>query len=552
MRRQVTFLALSVNLLYAAPLIAKESAKGPGTAAQASAKHRKKQIANAKKEMGAAYWDWLNEDVPDIITDDERKAFLQLGTNEERDQYIEIFWQRRNPDPDSAENTFKEEHYRRLAYANEHFSSGIPGRKTDRGRVYIIWGPPDEIESHPTGGTYDRPTSEGGGSTTTYPWELWRYRHLDGIGDNIELEFVDPSGSGEYHLTRDPGEKDALAHVPGAGLSLSELMGLSTKAQRFSNSDGTTLPAAIGGRTAVNDEFDSLDRYVRIMRPPEHLKELSSFVSSRIIANQLHFDYAVDFFRVTPDSVLVPITVQIPNREMSFRDNQGVESAVLNLYARISTPSGRTVQTFEDAIARDVPDSLFQPTLSEFSIYQKAVPLRPGLYRLDLVVKDSRSGNVGVLGTALRVPRYDETTLDASSLVLADLIAPVASRQIGLGPFVLGAYKVRPRLSRQFRRSENLGIYVQLYNLASDAMSHKTGFSAVLRVLKGQQEVWHSTETPESLRQPGKQVTLGRMIPLSALAAGSYTLELTATDHVAHTTITRSTDFTITSQQAQP
>lgn len=516
-----------------------------------SAKTRKKLERKAKKEMGSAYWDWLNDDVPDIMTDPERKAFLELGTNEERDQFIESFWQRRNPDPDSLENTFKDEHYRRIAYANEHFSSGIPGRKTDRGRIYIIWGPPDEIDAHPTGGTYDRPMSEGGGSTTTYPWELWRYRHLEGIGENIELEFVDPSGSGEYHLTRDPGEKDALAHVPGAGLSLSEILNLSTKASRFSNPDGTTLPAPIGGRPVGMSEFDSLDQYVRIMRPPEHLKELTSFVSSRLITNQLHLDYSTNFFRITSDSVLVPITVQIPNREMGFHDSKGVKSAVLNLYARISTPTGRVVQTFEDTIARDVPDSLFQATLNQPSIYQKAVPLRPGLYRLDVVVKDIETGNVGVIGTALRVPRYEETKLDASSLVLADLITPVSSRQFGLGPFILGAYKVRPRLSGEFASSEKLGIYLQLYNLIPDATSHKANFSILYRILKNQQEIWHSEETSDSLHQVGEQITLGRMIPLSALAPGRYILEFTATDKVAHGSLTRSVEFTVAPESAR-
>src|SRR6267378_8064029 len=114
---------------------------------------------------------------------------------------LRFFWNRRNPEPESPTNAFREEHYRRLAYADEHFASGIPSRKTDRGRIYLIWGRPDEMESHPAGGTYDRPLEQGGGSTTTYPWELWRYRHLEGIGENIQIEFVDPSGSGEYHMT---------------------------------------------------------------------------------------------------------------------------------------------------------------------------------------------------------------------------------------------------------------------------------------------------------------------------------------------------------------
>ena len=131
----------------------------------------KRREQKRSKELGPAYTDWLRNVVPDILTEGERRAFLELSTNEERDQYIEIFWDRHNPLPESPENNFREEHYRRLAYADEHFASGIPGRKTDRGRIYTIWGPPDEIASHPAGGTYNRPPEQGGGSTTTHPWK---------------------------------------------------------------------------------------------------------------------------------------------------------------------------------------------------------------------------------------------------------------------------------------------------------------------------------------------------------------------------------------------
>jgi GWxTD domain-containing protein len=214
-----------------------------------SSKEAKKREKKLSKELSSQGDDWLRDIVPDIITKQERRAFGELGTEEERDQFKEIFWRNFNPDPDSPVNPVKEEHYRRLAYADEHFASGIPGRKTDRGHIYIIWGPPDEIESHPTGGSYERTPEQGGGSSTARPWELWRYRHLEGIGENIEIEFVDSGGSGEYHITRDPCEKDALTNVPGAGLSLSELMGRSSKASRFTNASGTTCPMPIGGTT---------------------------------------------------------------------------------------------------------------------------------------------------------------------------------------------------------------------------------------------------------------------------------------------------------------
>jgi GWxTD domain-containing protein len=536
---------LSLGTLSAISVSAQDQPPAPNAPSKPRGQKDHQRQARKLAKESAPYTTWLTEEVPYIITKEEHDAFLRLATNEEREQYIEEFWRRRNPDPDSPENGYREEHYRRIVYANERFSSGIPGWKTDRGHIYILWGPPDEIESHPSGGTYDRPPEQGGGSTTTYPWELWRYRHLEDIGDNIELEFVDPSSSGEYHLTMDPGEKDALAKVPGAGLSTGEMLGLYTKAQRFTNTNGTTLPVPIGGLSAAMDEFDNMERYFKVQRPPEHLKDLAEMVSVRILRNQIHMDYRFDFLRVTHDSVLVPITLQVANRDLSFRGKAGVQSAVLNLYGRITTLSGRVVQTFEDVVSRDFPDSLFQSSVNLSSIYQKSVPLRSGLYRLDVVIKDAQSGNVGVIDAALRVPLYEEESLDASSLILADQIHAVPTSQIGQGSFVLDSYKVRPRINPEFSNADKMGIFLQLYNLKLDAESHKTNVSVAYRLLKDHQQVWKQDESSEQLQQAREQITIERNLPLASLTPGRYSLEVYVIDLLTNQTVTRTADFAV-------
>src|SRR6267378_2885851 len=479
-------------------------------------KEQKKKMGRALKELDAQYKQWLSEDVVYIISPSERTAFLQLSTSEEREQFIEQFWLRRSSNPDLPENDFKEEHYRRIAYANEHYASGIPGWRTDRGRTYIIWGPADEIDSHPTGGTYDRPMEEGGGSTSTYPWETWRWRYLEGIGENIILEFVDPSGSGEYHLTMDPSEKDALLHVPGAGLSLMESMGMASKADRFTRSDGTNLPKSMGGEPASMNEFSRLELYAKVNKPPEvKFKDLEAVVTSRIVRDQLHFNWRTDYLKVTNDTVLVPVTVQVPNSQLSFQAKDGIHSAVLNIFGRVSTLTGRVVQTFEDSMSRDFPDSLYQQSLKLQSIYQKAVPLRPGLYRLDLVIKDVQSGNIGVVNSRLQVPRYDDDKLETSSLILADgnKFEHVPSKQIGTGQFVLGSTKVVPRLEADFTTAERLGIYMQIYKLKPDDKTHKSSATFQYTVKKGKDQVMQFKETSQEMKQTGDQVTIERLLP---------------------------------------
>ena len=512
----------------------------------------KKKMKRTLKELDNAYRQWLTEDVTYIITPEERNAFLQLDTNEEREQFIEQFWLRCSSNPDLPDNDFKEEHYRRIAYANEHYASGIPGWKTDRGRMYIMWGPPDEIESHPTGGTYDRPMEEGGGSTSTYPWETWRWRYLEGIGENIILEFVDPSGSGEYHMTMDPSEKDALLHVPGAGLSLLESMGMASKTDRFTRSDGTNLPRTLGGQPASMDEFNRLELYAKVQKPPQvKFKDLEAVVTSRIVRDQMHFNWRTDYLKVTNDTVLVPITIQIPNSQLSFQAKDGIHTAMINIFGRITTLTGRVVQTFEDSVSRDFPDSLYQQSLKLQSIYQKAVPLRPGLYRLDLVLKDVQSGNVGAVNNRLAVPRYQDDKLEASSLILADQIEHVPAKQIGTGQFVLGSSKVRPRLEGDFTTADRLGIYMQVYNLKPDDATHKSSANFQFTVKKGNEPVpgMQFKATSEDLKQTGEQVTIERFLPLATLAPGKYTLEVNATDVHSNQTISRTADFTVKAPQ---
>src|SRR6266700_1473474 len=513
-------------------------------------KNTKRKMRKTLKELDSAYRQWLTEDVTYIISPDERNAFLQLDTNEEREQFIEQFWLRRSNNPDLPDNDFKEEHYRRIAYANEHYASGIPGWKTDRGRMYIMWGPADEVESHPTGGTYDRPMEEGGGSTSTYPWETWRWRYLEGIGENVEIEFVDPSGSGEYHMTMDPSEKDALLHVPGAGLSLMESMGMASKADRFTRSDGTNLPKTMGGEPASMNEFNRLELYAKVNKPPEvKFKDLEAVVTSRIVRDQVHFNWRTDYLKVTNDTVLVPVTIQIPNSQLSFQSKDGIHSATMNIFGRVSTLTGRVVQTFEDPVSKDFPDSLFQQSLKLQSIYQKAVPLRPGLYRLDLVIKDVQSGNIGVVNTRLQVPRYEDDKLEASSLILADQIERVPAKQIGSGQFVLGSSKVRPRLEADFTTADRLGIYMQIYNLKPDDKTHKSSATFQYTVKKGKDQIMQFKETSEEMKQTGDQVTIERLLPLATLAPGKYSLEVNATDTLSRQTISRTAEFTVKAPQ---
>ena len=507
----------------------------------------KKQQQELMKELGNPYKRWIHGPIEYIITPAERKAFNQLQTNGEREQFIEEFWARRNPDPGSEENTFKDQFYRRVAYANEHFSSGVPGWRTDRGRIYIMWGPPTSIQSHPTGGTYIRPAAEGGGETDTYPFTDWTYRYLPGIGENVTLEFVDPTMSGEYYLTTDPSVKDALLNVPGAGLTELESMGLASKSQRFSNTDGTHM--AEEGQTMGQkyNVFNRLELYAKIFSPPPvKFKDLQAMVTSRVIRSDLPFQYRADFLRITDSTDLVPVSVQIPDKEMSFKEKEGVQTATLHIFGQVSTLGGRIAQTFEDTVQQDIPDSLFKRQSADGqAIYQKEMPLRPGLYKLALVVKDMNSGNVGVVNTRLPVPQYTDTKLSSSTLILANNIQGVSSNDIGVGQFVLGDVKVVPQLNATFHPDETLGFYMQVYNLKMDPKTHHSNATVNFLVTSDKKVLLNQNETAAQLGDTGEQLTIEKRMPLASLAPGHYKLQITVHDNVAQQDVVRSADFTV-------
>ena len=513
-------------------------------------KQRKKQEKKLQKELETPYKKWLNEDVAYIISDEEKQAWKRLATDDERQQFIEQFWLRRDPTPDTEENEFKEEHYRRIAYANEHYASGIPGWKTDRGRIYIMYGPADEIEDHSSGGSYQRPMEEGGGETSTYPFQTWRYRYIEGIGTNIMIEFVDPTMSGEFHMTMDPSEKDALLYVPNAGLTMSEQMGMSTKTDRFNRTDGTHLGTGTQPLPASMNEFERLEQFAKLQKPPKvKFKDLDAVVSSNIRYNTLPLKVQADYVRITDSTVLTSITVQLQRKDLQFQQKDNVATATVNIYGRITSIAGRVVNYFEDVVSVPVPTELLGKAIEGASIYQKAIPLPPGMYRLNVVAKDVVGGNMTTYPMALNVPHFEEEKLASSSLILADLIEKVPTRSIGTGQFVIGDTKIRPRMGDTFDRNEKLGIYMQFYNFGPDEKTNKPNASIQYEITKTGSTGKPVLDYTEDVNQiPGAssaQVTVEKLLPLAALDPGEYTLTMKVVDKNRNQTLTPTANFTV-------
>ena len=523
-----------------------------------SDRERNQQQKYLKSELkGDSPWNkWLNQDVVWIISEQEVQAFKSLKNDEEREQFVENFWLRRNPNPESPDNEFRDQHYARIEYANEHFPAGKPGWKTDRGHIYIAFGKPDSIDSHPSGGNYERPVEEGGGSTSTFPFETWHYRYLEGIGDNIDLEFVDSCQCGDYHLTIDRSEKDALKHTPGAGLTQYEQIGQAQKKDRFNGS----LEQLGNGPLAASQQskqFDRINLYAKILAPPPiKFKDLEQYIGKATILKgpPFLFDVRTDYVKVTNDTVLMPLTLQIRNRDVTFQTKDGVSTGTVNILGQVSNINHRIVQTFEDTVTVQVASELLSAEQANMNLYWKALPLRPGIYKVDVVIKDvNNPEHIGTWRRSVNVPKYDDERLSASSLILADKMERVPTKEIGAGNFVIGNTKLRPRVSNgpltpvDFKRAQNLNFWMQIYNLGIDEKSKQNNASIEYNVmdLQSNKSILQAKESTAKLNPNADQITLEKSMPLGSLQPGKYQVVIKVNDGISKQEISQSAPFTV-------
>lgn len=511
----------------------------------------KDTVKQLEEESLDYYEKWLGQDVVYIISPEEREVFLSLQAPEEKEQFIEQFWFRRDPDPSSAANEYKEEHYRRIAYANDRFTSGIPGWRTDRGRIYIIHGEPAEIESHPNVGSYDRPLSEGGGSTTAFPFEIWRYREIEGLGTDIQIEFVDPTMSGEYRLAERHEEKDALMFTPGTGLTLAEQQGLAGRADRPFFTPGNREKYPYMNRSSRDNPFTRYEIYTKIQGPVSvKYKDLKEMVEVNVAYDSLPFDVRPDYINLNPTHVLVPLTVQLENRDLMFQKEKenDIQRAELAVYGVVSTMSNRVVTEFEDDLETSFPSTGLPSGLLNSSIYQKVIVLERGRrYKLDLVVKDLNSSQVGVQRIAVSPPDYIDRGLAASSLILSDQVQILEGVPGADEMFVIGDVKILPSLPKEFEAGKKLGVYFQIYNLASDQ-------STLAPSVSTQFDLYRDGQLTERIIDSGNQsiqyfssdrAVFIKEISLAGFSPGEYNLKVKVIDKLKNENLSLSEQFSV-------
>jgi GWxTD domain-containing protein len=448
---------------------------------------------NQETGLKDSYQKWLNEDVVYIITTEEKAVFLALRTDEEREMFIAQFWARREHDPRTGGDQFKKEHYRRLAYANERFATraGVPGWKTDRGRIYILYGEPDGKESHPSGGAYQREFWESGGAMSVYPFERWHYRHINGIGDDVVIEFVDKNLDGSFVMEKIP--------VQGAAPQ-----GLQAK--------GSNIPSP----TPLPSE------------------------------NQLPYTVRTDFFRIFTGKARVLVTVGLENKDLRFRRESQTNRAQVNVYGAVTSQTGVPISEFTNTISAEYPDDLLSQGITRQSIWSQSVLLNPGeRYRLDLKLMDVNSNRRSSAQYGILVPKFDNDSLQASSVVLASSVRAAPPNSDASGPFVIGDLQVQPNVTSEYVNGQVLIPILQVYNATVDPATGKPALDISFAIKSGNLVLETIDDTTGNRLQidSNDQVTIVHQIPVRNLTPGQYTLEIKIADRLSNRTLVTGADF---------
>jgi hypothetical protein len=342
--------------------------------------------------------------------------------------------------------------------------------------------------------------------------------------------------------------------VPNAGLTQWEQTGRSSKDARFSGAGIERLGAGPFNQDVQSKEFDRLEQFYKLQKPPAvKFKDLEEVVSHKISVNLMPFDVRADFVKVTSDTVLVPVTISLKNKDLTFVNKDGVQRGTANIFGRVTNLTGRVMQTFEDTVQVDVPAELLPKTVEHASVYWKALPLRPGRYRMDIVVKDVNGDRVGTWSKGVLVPEFNEDKLATSSLILADQMEKVPAKSVGTGNFVIGNTKVRPAVAPSdgkptvFKRDQRLNFWMQVYNLGMDEKTHKPSATVEYNVINAatNKPVIHAVESTEQMGNIGDQMTLEKTLSASGLQPGLYRLSIKVNDNISKQTVDPTATFAV-------
>lgn len=468
---------------------------------------------------------WSREDAWYIITPEERSAYKMLRNDEERDNFIEVFWRRRDPTPDTIANEFKDEHYRRIVYANQLFSGHVVGWKTDRGRLYIMFGPPDSIDFSTLGAfSLREPYS-------SVPVEVWHYNYLEGIGLNVVFGFADKCGCDDPHLQLGGPDPEPLKQQ-FADLAV--------------NNPLTDLSKTAAKEQNANTHQQGIYEVVGPIKSPEvRFKNLEEVVTSKIRSNLLPFQAMTRAVRATEFSDWIDLTLQFQKKNLALKQLDGKLSTNLHLFARFITVTGRVAATVEEQI-NDVADTDEAQSATDGLLqFSRGVPLPGGRYRLDVAVEDVGADKIGTWSAGIVVPNFYADQFGISPLILADQIDtpkvhvyPISGELYIADTRIHPIVPASPGMSAVFHQGQPLGLFFQVYNLSQEKNPQKSDRFIGYKMVDADtgKTVVDLKEPTDKLGEGGEQITVRKFLSTASIPKGEYSLCVTVGDRVSQRT----------------
>ena len=544
-------------------------------------KEKEKEQKLAKK-----YKKWLQEEVIYIVSQNEKEVFKSLKTDEERDNFIKTFWKRRDPTPMIPFNEFKEEHYRRIEYAKRHFFEGRIGWRTDRGRVYIMFGPPDFKETNPGGGRGfvfgpSAPTSE-------FPSEVWTYRYIPGLkarSSRIDFTFVNYYNSGSYQLTQDPALANALRNIslPAryAGYDDAPLKGTppsrTTAAQGMSNlmkaSPLEQLSLMAELTKSRGEVLEELERSARI-------RKLKGIVEAKGSLAQITFVARENFLLGDRDLTYIPISIEVAAKDLGFKKIKDRYKGLVNFYIEIKDKKD-TVYQASDRLEMNLKEETYRRRFTDYYQYTHSLSLKPGEYFIHLVVWDEYNANVGYIDRKMKIPQFTNKELSLSEVILArdiSVIEPedreekivlesknisalkdlegtglkvpekVEIKQKKVSPFVFGNLEINPNTLSEYSKEGELVFFYQIYNPTYDSAQKMAEILIEHQVWKDKKLIAIINQPQEvhvPIEQKGPGLNSGARYSLSNFSSGKYTLLVRVKDIFSGKIIEKKVDFRV-------
>jgi len=489
-----------------------------GALAQEPAPDESREIAG--KELTELLEDWPEQYVRWIITKAEKEVYEALETEEEKLKFIEFFWARRDPNPDTVDNEYRAEYLERYAWVANYLSAGKPGWSTDRGRIYLILGPPHSAERNPFG----RWGAER-------PSEMWTYNNLD-IPDfpaSIDFQFVDFNGTGDFELVQDIDTaapiwnqfgtvNNALDAIAQRRMRIGEI-DPRTGRDRFDNVDNTRL---------VMNEFDLQKQVIQVFNTPgRDLPDLNTVVESRASFGNIAVAAAGGAVHGAADGFRVPVQVSVPYSQLGSREEEGQLYYDLDYVIVVSTEDGDEVARASDALTLsfDAPDK--ERLMEQLLSIQEVLEVPSGSYQVLAYVRDRRRNRLGNTSFPLNLTMAPDEAIRMSSVFLASELVPAGLEQAR--PFQFGNVRVVPALSDIYSSEDTLKLYVEAYGTSSGEDGRKRIRVDFFVMQYGR---LHMGIPASHLRPDAEPVGITSQIPLRKLGPGAYVIRVRVTDEL--------------------